>query len=188
MSARTPSRPASDPGASSMETSASPPSAVPTRAKFEEGTQYLTFGIDEEVFAVNVIQVREVLDLCPFTKVPNTPPFMRGMISLRGHGVPVIDLRVKFGLPPTEPTDKTRIVVLEIQVEGTPLVIGALTDRVYEVATLDASDIEPPPNIGVRWQSEAIRGIGHRNDRFVIILNLNKVFSSGELGLPSRRP
>ncbi|MFN3077263.1 MAG: chemotaxis protein CheW [Alphaproteobacteria bacterium] len=155
---------------------------VPVSAKSGGEIQYLTFGVDEEVFAVDVVQVREVLDLCPFTRVPNTPPFMRGLISVRGRAVPVLDLRVKFGLDAVAPTDRTRIIILEIQVEGTPLVIGALVDRVHEVAALDAGDIEPPPNIGVRWRSEAIRAIGRRDGRFVILLNLNRVFTSDELG------
>ncbi|MBF0561390.1 MAG: chemotaxis protein CheW [Alphaproteobacteria bacterium] len=162
-----------------MNHTASPP-AVPG---LEATAWYLTFGIDAEVFAINVVQVREVLGLCPFTRVPNTPPFVRGMISLRGKGVPVIDLRVKFGLSPTEATDKTRIIVLDMQVEGTSLIIGVLADRVYEVATLEANDTEPPPNIGVRWRSEAIRGIGRRGDAFIIILNLNRVLTSDELNV-----
>ncbi|MEO5373544.1 MAG: chemotaxis protein CheW [Alphaproteobacteria bacterium] len=170
-----------------MKQAGSSPFSAPVSARTDDIAQYLTFGVDEEVFAINVIQVRKVLDVCPFTRVPNTPPFMRGMISFSGKGVPVIDLRVKFGLAPTEPTDRTRIIVLEAQVEGKPLVIGALADRVHEVAALDESDIEPPPNIGVQWQSGAIRGIGRRSDRFVIILNLNKVFTSDELGFMGKQ-
>lgn len=161
--------------------------ATAAKADIDDGAQYLTFGIDAEIFAISVVQVREVLDLVPFSKVPNTPPFMRGMISVRGRGVPVIDLRIRFGVPATEPTEHTRIIVLETQIEGSPLVIGALTDRVYEVTTLDSHEIEPPPNIGTRWRSDAIRGIGRRNDKFVIILNLNKVFTADEIGILDER-
>ena len=149
--------------------------------RLDGSEQYLTCGVGDETFALNVVQVREVLDLCPFAKVPNMPPYVRGMISVRGKAVPVIDLRVKFGMAPAEATDSTRIVVLEVVVDGKSLVIGALADRVYEVAALDAGDIEPPPEIGIQWRSDIIRGIGRRNDRFVIVLNLNKVFSMDDL-------
>ncbi|CAK0762926.1 purine-binding chemotaxis protein CheW [Gammaproteobacteria bacterium] len=134
-----------------------------------------------QTFALNVVQVREVLDICPFSKVPNMPPFVRGMIDVRGQAVPVIDLRVKFGMPPTEPTDSTRIMVLEVVIGTRSLVIGALTDRVFEVTALDSSDVAPPPEIGTRWRSEIIRGIGRRHGRFVIVLNLNKVFTMEDL-------
>ncbi|MBI1207980.1 MAG: chemotaxis protein CheW [Azospirillum sp.] len=147
----------------------------------EDAEQYLTCGVGEETFALSVAQVREVLDLCPCSKVPNLPPFVRGMISVRGKAVPVVDLRVKFGMTETPASDSTRIVVLEVVVEGRSLVIGALCDRVYEVTALDAGDIEPPPEIGTRWRSEIIRGIGRRHDKFVIVLNLNQVFAIADL-------
>lgn len=149
--------------------------------------QYVTVGIGAEIFALDVAQVREVLDLCPFTRVPNMPDFVRGMIEVRGHGVPVICLRRKFGLPAVEPDSHTRIVVLEVTVAGRQLVIGALTDRVYEVAEITAEAVEAPPEIGVRWNSEIIRGIGRRGDAFVILLDLDRLFTAeavagGEFG------
>lgn len=155
--------------------------------RLDGSEQYLTCGVGDETFALNVVQVREVLDLGPFSKVPNMPAYVRGMINVRGKAVPVIDLRVKFGMVPAEPTDTTRIVVLEVVVDGKSLVIGALADRVYEVAALDAGDMEPPPDIGTQWRSDIIRGIGRRNDRFVIVLNLNKVFSMDDLSPSAAR-
>jgi len=151
----------------------------------DDSVQYLTCGVGDETFALNVVQVREVLDLCPFSKIPNMPPFVRGMIDVRGQAVPVIDLRVKFGMPPTDPTDSTRIMVLEVVVGSRSLVIGALTDRVFEVTALDSTDVAPPPEIGIRWRSEIIRGIGRRHGRFVIVLNLNKVFTMEDLVMNS---
>lgn len=145
--------------------------------------QYVTVGIGAEIFALDVAQVREVLDLCPFTRVPNMPDFVRGMIQVRGHGVPVVDMRRKFGLPPVEPDSHTRIVVLEVDVDGRPLVIGALADRVYEVAELAAESVEAPPDVGVQWRSDIIRGIGRRGDAFVILLDLHRVFSSDSVAL-----
>lgn len=147
----------------------------------DETIQYLTCGAGDETFALNVAQVREVLDVCPFSKVPNMPPFVRGMIDVRGQAVPVIDLRVKFGMAPAETTDSSRIMVLEVVVDGRALVIGALTDRVFEVTALDSGDVMPPPEIGTRWRSDIIRGIGRRNGKFVIVLNLNKVFTMDDL-------
>lgn len=152
----------------------------------DDSVQYLTCGVGDETFAITVAQVREVLDVCPFSRVPNMPPWVRGMIDVRGKAVPVIDLRVKFGMPPAEATDRSRIVVLEVVVEGRPLVLGALTDRVYEVTTLDAGEMGPPPEIGTRWRSEIIRGIGRRHDQFVIVLNLNRVFTLDDLTQDSR--
>ena len=147
------------------------------RRILDDGVQYLTCGVGDETFALNVAQVREVLDLCPFSRVPNMPAYVRGMIDVRGQTVPVIDLRVKFGMSPAEATDTTRIMVLEVVSGSRPLVIGALTDRVIEVTALDSGEVGPPPEIGTRWRSEIIRGIGRRNGKFVIVLNLNKVFA-----------
>lgn len=149
----------------------------------ETAGQYVTVGIGSEIFALDVAQVREVLDLCPFTRVPNMPDFVRGMIDVRGHGVPVIDMRRKFGLPPAEPDGHTRIVVLEVATGNGRLVIGALTDRVYEVAELGREAVEAPPDVGVRWRSEIIRGIGRRGDAFVILLDLDRLFVGDGLAL-----
>ncbi|MEI8396134.1 MAG: chemotaxis protein CheW [Rhodospirillaceae bacterium] len=161
---------------------ASPPlpsrrSSQSERRALDDGTRYLTCGVGDEIFALNVAQVREVLDLRSFSKVPNMPDHVRGMIDVRGQTVPVIDLRVKFGMAPAAATDATRIMVLEVVSGSRPLVIGALADRVIEVTELDAGEVEPPPEIGTRWRSEIIRGIGRRHGKFVIVLNLNRVFT-----------
>lgn len=151
------------------------------RPILDESIQYLTCGVGDETFAIQVAQVREVLDLCPFNRIPNLPPFVRGMIDVRGEAVPVIDLRIKFGMAPAEITDSTRIMVLEVVVGAKSLVIGALTDRVFEVTALDSNAVAPPPDIGSRWRSEIIRGIGRCRGRFVIVLNLNKMFAMEDL-------
>lgn len=150
-------------------------------AVLDETEQYLTCGVGDEIFAMTVVQVREVLDLQPFSRMPNMPAFVRGFIDVRGKPVPVIDLRVKFGMAPAPATDKTRIVVLEVVIDGHPTAIGALADRVYEVTALDSGTMEPPPDIGTQWRSDIIRGIGRRHNRFVIVLNLNKVFTMADL-------
>ena len=147
-----------------------------------ETTQYLTYKLEDEIFAVDVSKVREILDFTPATKVPGTPEFMRGVINVRGNVVPVVDMRLKFGLTKTEKTVDTCIVVMEIIVDEDTTVLGALVDSVQEVFEIEASQIEPPPRMGTRWRTEFIKGIGKRNDELIIILDIDKVFSSGELG------
>jgi len=148
-----------------------------------ETTQYLTFKLSDEVFAVDVAKVREILDYTQATKVPNTPEFMRGVINVRGNVVPVMDMRLKFGLSATEKTVDTCIVVMEIVVEEDKTTLGALVDSVQEVFELEANQIEPPPRIGTRWRTDFIRGIGKRNNELIIILDTDKVFSNSELGM-----
>ncbi len=145
--------------------------------------QYLTFKIGDEVFALEVSQVREVLDMSRITRVPRAPDFMRGVINVRGSVVPVVDLRLKFGLTQTENTVDTRIVVMEISLDGESAVLGALADSVDEVIELAPAHIENPPRIGMRWRTEFIKGIGKRDDKFIIILDIDRVFSTDELAL-----
>lgn len=140
--------------------------------------QYVTIGIGDEIFAIAVACVREVLDLCPITRVPNMPDFLRGMIDVRGKAVPVLDMRLKFGLPPAAATAHTRIVVLEVPVAGRSLVMGALADRVYEVIDVADEGVEPPPDIGIGWRSDFLRGIGRRGEAFVLILDLERLFTA----------
>jgi purine-binding chemotaxis protein CheW len=148
-----------------------------------ESNQYLTFRLDDEMFALDVNQVREVLDFSTITKVPRAPEFMRGVINVRGSVVPVIDLRRKFGLTKTEKTLDTRIVVMELDMDGEMTVLGAMADSVHEVIELEAEQIEAPPRIGSRWRTEFIKGIGKRGEQFIIILDIDRVFSSDELAL-----
>ncbi|GEO79884.1 chemotaxis protein CheW [Pararhodospirillum oryzae] len=144
---------------------------------------YVTVGLDQETFALDVTHVREVLDPQPFIRLPDMPPAMRGIIDVRGHGIPVFDLRMKFGLPPVEQTAHTRIVVFEIPRGGRPVTLGALTDRVFEVTALDETGIERPAELGMRWRSEAVAGLGRRKGRLVIILDVTRVFDFSELSV-----
>ncbi len=146
-----------------------------------ETTQFLSFKLGEEVFAVDVAKVREILDVTAITKVPQTPDFMRGVINLRGSVVPVMDMRLKFGMPPTERTVNTCIIVMEVTQEGETMVLGSLADSVQEVLDLDPDQIEAAPRIGTRLRSDFIKGMGKHNDRFIIILDIDKIFSSDEL-------
>ena len=147
----------------------------------KEISTYLTFGLGEETFALDVGNVREVLDLVNVTRVPRTPEFMRGVINLRGGVVPVVDMRIKFGLPATEDTVDTCIIVGEVELDGETTVIGALADSVKEVFQIDAEEIEPPPSIGMQLNTDYIRGMGKQEEEFIIILDVNRIFNSEEL-------
>jgi purine-binding chemotaxis protein CheW len=146
-------------------------------------TQYLTFRLDDEVFALDITQVREVLDYTQITRVPRMPEFMRGVINLRGSVVPVVDLRLKFGMAAFKRTVNTCIIIVEVTIEGERTIIGALADSVQEVIELEAGQIEPAPRIGSSVRAEFIRGMGKREEGFTIVLDIDRVFSCEELAL-----
>ena len=150
-------------------------------AQMVETSQFLTFTLDEEQYAVDVAKVREVLEYTKVTRVPRMPEYMCGVINLRGSVVPVIDLRLKFGLKAVERTINTSIVVMEIEMGEDTVILGALTDSVKEVIDFEAGDIEPAPRIGTKLETEFIKGMGKKNDSFIIILDIDKVFSAEEL-------
>ena len=152
-------------------------------ATVEQAAQYLTFRLGEEVFALDITQVREVLDYTAITRVPRMPEFMRGVINLRGSVVPVVDLRLKFGMSATERTLNTCIIIAEVAIGGERTLLGALADSVQEVIDLVAGQIEPPPRLGTSINAQFIRGMGKRDERFVIILDVDRVFSNDELSL-----
>src|SRR5579863_9255456 len=143
--------------------------------------QYLTFKLGEEVFATDVAQVREVLDFTTITKIPRTPDFMSGVINLRGNVVPVVDLRLCFEMSKTEKTVNTCIVVVEVQLDGESTVIGALADSVEEVIDLEPDQIQPAPKIGTQIRTDFIKGMGKRDSQFIMILDIDRVFSAEEL-------
>ena len=144
-------------------------------------SQYLTFILNEETYAIDINQVREVLDFTDITKVPRMPEFMRGVINLRGGVVPVVDLRLKFGMTMTEKTLDTCIIIIEITIDDDMTLIGTMADSVKEVLSLEADQINPPPKIGTRLNTDFIRGMGKKNDDFIIILDIDRVFSADEL-------
>ena len=146
-------------------------------------TQYLTFRLAEEVYALDITKVREVLDFTTVTKVPRTPDFMRGVINLRGSVVPVVDLRLKFGMSMTEKTVNTCVIITEVTVDGDTTVLGVLADAVQEVLDLLPEDISAPPKIGTKLRTEFITGMGKQDERFLILLDIDKVFSVEELSL-----
>lgn len=143
--------------------------------------QYLSFILDKEIYAIDISQVREVLDIAKITHVPRMPEFMKGVINLRGGVVPVVDLRVKFDMHIMDDTVNTCIVIIEIPIDGELTLIGAIADSVQEVIDIEPEDVEPAPKIGTRLNTEFIQGMSKKGDDFVILLDINRVFSMDEL-------
>ncbi len=150
-------------------------------SKITETARYLTFRLGGELFAINVFKAREVLDLSHITRVPTAPGYLRGVVNVRGNAIPVVDLRSKFGLPAVADTLHTRIIVMELQIDGESVVVGGLADAVHEVMELEPHEINDPPSLGMRWRTDLILGMGRRGDRFTIILDIERVFTTEEL-------
>jgi len=149
-----------------------------------ETTQYLTFKLDEEVFALDVAKVREILEYSTVTKVPQTPDYMRGVINLRGSVVPVIDLRLKFGMGATVQSVNTCIIVTEVDMDGETILLGALADSVQEVNEMEPGQIEAAPHIGTRFNTNFIKGMGRQQGgSFVMILDIDRVFQGDDLAV-----
>jgi purine-binding chemotaxis protein CheW len=146
-----------------------------------ETVQYLTFKLADEIFALDVAKVREILEFTTITKVPQTPEFMRGVINLRGSVVPVIDMRLKFGMSATNQTINTCIIVVEAVLDEDTTILGALADSVQEVVELEPEQIEPAPTIGTRLNTEFIKGMGKHNEQFVMIMDIDRLFSTQEM-------
>ena len=142
---------------------------------------YLSFKLGEEEFAAHVGKVLNILEMIKITEVPMAPSYMKGVINLRGAVLPVIDTRIKFGMPATVYTPNTCIVVMDIDMDGDSVHVGALVDSVQAVLEITSEGILPPPSIGSRYKSEFIEGVANIDDRFVMILNMDMVFSSLEL-------
>lgn len=143
--------------------------------------QYLTFTLGDEGFAIEISKVREVLDFTNLTKIPRTPDFMAGVINLRGNVVPVIDLGLQLGMTAVEKTVDTCIVIAEVAVFSETLHLGMLADSVQEVIDIDLASIEPAPRLGIRLNTDFMRGMVKRGDSFSIILDIDKVISGEDL-------
>ncbi len=146
-----------------------------------KSNQFLTFNLGTEKFALEIMQAREVLDNIEITKVPRTPEFMRGVINLRGNVVPVLDLKMNLGMEASVIDSDTCIVIVEIEHEGEPLVIGTLADSVHEVVEIAHEDIEPAPKLGTKLNTEFVKAMGKRGDDFMVILDMDRVLSGSVL-------
>lgn len=149
----------------------------------DEKPSYLTFTLGKEVFAVDISQVREVVEFMKITKVSRAPDFIRGAINLGGMVIPVIDLKLKFGMGLTKKTIETCIVIMEVHLAKNkePIVWGALSDSLQEVIEIDPEHIEPASSIGTNVNTEFIKGMGKRDGNFIIILDIDKIFKGKEL-------
>jgi len=144
-------------------------------------SQYLTFTLGDEHFAIGIEKVREVLDFTTITRVPRMPEHLLGVINLRGNVVPVIDLRLKLEMSAIEKTVDTCIMIVDVDMSGKSVNVGMLADSVQEVIDIDPSQIQPPPQLGSRVNTEFIRGMGKRHDEgFLIILDIDRVLSDDD--------
>ncbi|HET7449734.1 MAG TPA: chemotaxis protein CheW [Gaiellaceae bacterium] len=140
-------------------------------------SQYLSFFIGGEEYAVGILRVKEIIEYDVVTRVPSMPACVQGVLNLRGRVVPVIDLALTFGLPACTVTRRTCIVVVEREVEGDSVVMGILVDAVSQVLDLPASDVEPPPAFGTRARAELLDGMGKSGKKFVMLLNLDRALA-----------
>ena len=142
---------------------------------------YLTFRLGDEEYAAHVSKVLNILEMTNITKVPKAPDYMKGVINLRGMVLPVVDTRIKFGMSPTEFTDKTCIVVMDLNMDNDIVHVGALVDQVVAVHEISEEKIGPPPSIGAAYRSEFISGVAQFDDKFIMILDMIRVFSLSEI-------
>lgn len=149
--------------------------------KKNDVNSFLSFKLGDEEFASHVSKVLNILEMTRITKVPKAPSFMKGVINLRGMVLPVVDTRLKFGMAPTEYTAKTCIVVMELDLDNEKVYVGTLVDEVVAVLELENNQIEPPPSIGSKYRSEFIYGMAKSDDKFIMLLDMEKVFSEMEL-------
>ena len=147
----------------------------------EIGLEVLSFSLNNQAFALEASYVREILDLVPVTEVPASNPFARGLINVRGKIVPLADLRYKLGMDERPPSIDTRIVVIEVDLDGDLATIGLLAEKVHEVTTIAAADMEETPKIGMIWRHEYIRCIGKRDGDFIVVLDIGAIFTSSLL-------
>jgi purine-binding chemotaxis protein CheW len=146
-----------------------------------ETAQYLTLGLDGETFGISIRNVREILDMRPIAKIPHAPNFLLGMIDVRGSSFPIVDLRTKLDLPTVPATEATRIIILDVPMNGGFVGVGFVADCVFEVTGIDEGQIEPPPSVGGRWRSDYLAGIGRKGERFVILFDLEKLMASSDV-------
>jgi len=158
-----------------------PGSVSAAASKAGEQTQYLTFMLERETFAIGILAIREIIEYNKLTVVPMMPACIRGVINLRGAVVPVMDLAARFGRAPARVSKRTCIVIVEIDAADQRQEVGVMVDAVNEVLDISAAEIEPPPSFGARIRAEFIQGIGKVNGQFVILLDVNHVFSSTDL-------
>lgn len=142
---------------------------------------YLSFNLDSVLFAINVSKVINIQEMTKITGVPQSPDYMKGVINLRGDVLPVIDMRIKFGLSEAEYTSNTCILVLEVTIENEKVLLGAIVDSVQEVFEIEEDQIQDPPALGNKYKSEFIYGVTKRENQFIMLIDIDIAFSSEEV-------
>ena len=158
------------------------------KTQTHEQTQYLTFHLAGEEYAVSILKVKEIIEYGTLTIVPQTPRSIRGVINLRGNVVPVVDLAIKFGMNPSTITDRSCIVIVEVDMDGETTVMGVVADSVSQVIDLPPGDILPPPAFGTRIKVDFLHGMGKSDKKFFLILDIDKVLSIEELKIAATLP
>ncbi|HUL23917.1 MAG TPA: chemotaxis protein CheW [Thermodesulfobacteriota bacterium] len=153
------------------------------RIKTLEGKKFLTFLMANEKYGLEILKVREIIGIMDVTPVPTTPAFVRGVINLRGKVIPVVDLRLKFGMDAKEDTQRTCIIVVHLTRESQEMIMGIIVDEVSEVLDIDQDQIEPPPSFGADIRTDFILGMGKVNQRVVTMLDIDRVLSEREIAL-----
>ncbi len=146
-----------------------------------EKKAYLTFSLGNEKFAASIEKATSIIEVLPITKVPRSPDYMKGVINVRGEVIPVIDTGMKFGMKPIEFKKNTVIITFNVNIEGEQSEVGALVDEPGTVVELYDEQISPPPNIGAKYKSELVIGTFKINDDFIMLLDIDKVFTLDEL-------
>jgi len=157
------------------------PNAVSDTAR----SQYLGFCVAGEEYGIGILRVKEILEYDTVTKVPTTPKSIRGVINLRGNVVPVVDLAVKLGLPESQVTKRSCVVIVEVAFDGETAVMGLMADSVSQVLDLAAADIQAPPAFGTRVQVDYLLGMGRAGKKFVLLLDIDRVLSEEEIAVAS---
>lgn len=143
--------------------------------------KYLTFSLDQEEYGIGILKIKEIIGMMPITSVPQTPAFVKGVINLRGKVIPVIDLRLRFGMGEIDYTDRTCIIVVEIEAESDMVLIGSVVDTVSEVLSIKGEDIEDTPTFGAKLDTEYILGMAKMEGGVKILLDIAKVLSTQEI-------
>ncbi len=143
--------------------------------------KYLTFKLEDEDYGIAILKVKEINGMMSITKVPNTPPFVKGVINLRGKVIPVTSLRLKFGMPEETHTDRTCIIVVEIQRETGAVPVGIVVDEVSEVMNIRGEDIQETPAFGAKVSTECILGMANMDNNVKILLDIDRILTDGEI-------
>ena len=157
-------------------------SNVSVRPSGARSGKHLTFQLDDEIYGLEILRVKEIIGIMDITPVPQAPPYLKGVLNLRGKIIPVVDLRLKFGFPGREYDERTCIIVVELAAPQGKVLVGIIVDSVSEVTGISEADVEQTPDLGGGFDTDYIQGMAKVRGKVVILLDINKVLSGGTLG------